>query len=104
MEALPVSSVSTATTGTTRGRGMDIDHARAGRRETKPFFRTSEFWVYAAATAAVLIFGYSGSDEMNTFRTWLLVSVLSGAYILTRGLSKSGSREGWRDGNEDNLG
>lgn len=82
----------------------DIDYARPGRRETKPFFRSSEYWVYAVATAAVLIFGYSGADEMDTFRTWLLVSVLSSAYVLTRGLSKSGSREGWRDSSGHGLG
>ena len=66
-------------------------------RETKPFYRTSEFLVLVAAVAAVIGFGYSGDDSLNTFRTWLLVTVLASTYIVSRGLAKAGSHADWDD-------
>jgi hypothetical protein len=74
---------------------------RRGVRETKPFYRTSEFLVYIASVAAVIGFGYSGDEEFNTYRTWMLFTVLSAAYIVSRGIAKAGSREGARDADHD---
>lgn len=74
---------------------------RPGVRETKPFYRTSEFLIYVASVAAIILFGYSGDDEFNTHRTWQLVTVLSAAYIISRGIAKAGSREGARQNDSD---
>lgn len=90
-------SISTGTgTTTSPVRTPSRSSARHGVRETKPFYRTSEFLAYVVATALVLVVGYSGSDEMNTYRTWQLVTFLTMAYVISRGLSKAGSREGAR--------
>jgi hypothetical protein len=68
-----------------------------GARETKPFYRTSEFIVFIALAAVVLVAGYSNNDTLDLFRTWALVTTLGAAYILSRGVAKAGSREGSRD-------
>ena len=75
---------------------------RLGVRETKPFYRTSEFLVFVASVAAVIAFGYMGDEEFNTYRTWMLVTVLASAYIVSRGIAKAGSREGAREA-DDNV-
>jgi hypothetical protein len=85
------------TVATGRHEARDRRDDRPGFRETKPFYRTSEFLVYIVAVAAVLIAGYSADDSLDAWRTWLLVAVLSSAYVVSRGLAKAGSRESWRD-------
>ena len=64
---------------------------RSDVRETKPFWLTSEFLTAAAVMAALLIAGYLRDDSLNTWRTWLLVTVVASAYILSRGIAKAGS-------------
>ena len=71
---------------TVRSRGADV-------RETKPFYKTSEFLMAVAAIAGLLIFGYAGDDELDTWRTWLLVATVASAYILSRGIAKAGSSD-----------
>src|SRR4051812_44561230 len=62
--------------------------------ETKSFFKTSEFIVWILSVAAVLIAtGMGGSDSLSTWHGALLVTVLSSAYMFSRGFAKSGSRE-----------
>ena len=65
--------------------------------ETKAFFKTSEFIVWLVATAAVLVVTHmDGSDSLTSWHGWLLVTVLSAAYMLSRGIAKAGSREPYR--------
>jgi hypothetical protein len=85
-----------STTGTPVRTPARTTH-RTGGRETKPFYRTSEFITYAAATFVIIVMGYSGHDTMTTYNTWQLVTFLTMAYILSRGLAKAGAREGARD-------
>jgi len=66
--------------------------ARLRRRpETKSFILTSEFWVAAAAAAAVFIAGYALDDIAKTnawrYGTWIAI-----AYIISRGIAKAGSQ------------
>lgn len=68
-----------------------------GARETKPFYRTSEFVVFIATAVIVVVAGYSDRDTLNLYRTWQLVTVLAAAYIVSRGVAKAGGREGARD-------
>ena len=60
----------------------------------KPFFLTSEFLVLAATIAALLI-AAAVADNFDAPLAWTLVTVAVAAYILSRGLAKSG--RGGRD-------
>lgn len=67
--------------------------SRPSARETKPFFRTSEFLVAAGLVLALLVAGYAHDDSLNTWRTWLLITVIGSAYVLSRGVAKAGSAD-----------
>ena len=75
---------------------------RATRRlatETKQAFKTTEFWAMVALVVAILIAGNSieaaegGPDIFGADKVWLYVTILGSAYMISRGLAKSGSRE-----------
>ena len=76
-------------------RRTDRTHRRS--TETKASFKTTEFFTYLAAVAAVLIAALV-VDEANdggfgAQQAWLYVTVLTVGYMISRGLAKSGSRE-----------
>jgi len=91
----------TASTPTYRGdvrdgRATDSDRSVRFRdfTETKAFYKTSEFIVWLVAAAAILIVTYmDGNDSLSSWHGWLLVAILSSAYMFSRGIAKSGSRE-----------
>ncbi|OKI61891.1 hypothetical protein [Micromonospora sp. CB01531] len=70
---------------------------RAPGTETKQAFLTTEFWVYAAAVAVVVVVSYwhgsitSGLKITNPNLSWWYITVLTAAYLFSRGLSKAGS-------------
>jgi hypothetical protein len=59
--------------------------------ETKPSFKTSELFTMLAIVAAILIAAAS-ADNFDAPRAWTLVAVVASAYMVSRGLAKSGSR------------
>jgi hypothetical protein len=74
--------------------------------ETKPAYKTTEFLMWVVAVAGVLIAAaLSGTDthkasgvavHTDYFRAdkaWLYITILTAAYMLARGLAKSGSRQ-----------
>ena len=67
--------------------------------ETKSAFKTTEFWIYAAAVAAVLIASAvvgttrQHADYFRADRAWLYIIILTVGYLLSRGFAKSGSRQ-----------
>jgi hypothetical protein len=68
--------------------------SRRSFTETKAFYKTSEFIVWLLTVAGVLVVTYiDDSASLSNWHGWLLVSVLSAAYMLSRGIAKSGSRE-----------
>jgi hypothetical protein len=76
--------------------------SRATRRlatETKQAFKTTEFWAMVALVVAILIAGNSiesaegGPDVFAADKVWLYITILGSAYMISRGLAKSGSRE-----------
>jgi hypothetical protein len=76
------------------GRGYASEGARRTFTETKAFYKTSEFIVWLVSIAGVLVVTYiDDSASLSNWHGWLLVSVLSAAYMLSRGIAKSGSRE-----------
>jgi hypothetical protein len=67
--------------------------------ETKQAFKTTEFWAMVALVVAILIAGNSiesaegGPDIFAADKVWLYITILGSAYMISRGLAKSGSRE-----------
>ncbi|MFI7209802.1 hypothetical protein [Micromonospora maritima] len=65
--------------------------------ETKQAFLTTEFWVYAAAVAVVVIAAFwrgaatNGLNINNPNQAWWYLTGLTAAYLVSRGLSKAGS-------------
>ena len=97
-----------ATGADTRRRGGAL--SRATRRlatETKQAFKTTEFWAMVALVVAILIAGNSiesaegGPDIFAADKVWLYITILGSAYMISRGLAKSGSRDPyWADSTE----
>jgi hypothetical protein len=94
----------TIETGRPRGPadGDTIETGRPRRRlstETKSAFKTTEFWIYLAAVAAVLIVPRvvgAGTHHVGYFRAdraLLYIVILTVGYMLSRGFAKSGSRQ-----------
>jgi len=71
--------------------------------ETKASLKSSEFYVYVLAVAAVLIAsllvggGEGNPDPFDAFDAWRFVTFLTIGYMISRGLAKAGSREPYRD-------
>jgi hypothetical protein len=64
-----------------------------GTTEARPGIMTTEFWLTLLAAVGVVVAGYI-SDTFTTDLAWALGAGLIAAYALSRGLAKSGSREG----------
>ncbi|HEX5540617.1 MAG TPA: hypothetical protein VFX60_03490 [Micromonospora sp.] len=66
--------------------------------ETKPALKTTEFYIYLAAVAGVLIAsqlvdsGAGGTDAFRADKAWWFISLLTIGYLISRGLAKAGSR------------
>ena len=84
-----------------RGREMDdgpgfadryVGYGRRPWSETKPFFLTSEFLTLLAAIAAIAI-AMAASDNFDSPRGFTLIAGLAAAYMIARGLAKSGTRD-----------
>jgi hypothetical protein len=71
------------------------DASRERSTETKASTKTSEFFVYVIAVAAVLIASLV-VDGFNATEGWMFFTFLSIGYMISRGLAKSGSREPYR--------
>jgi hypothetical protein len=88
--------------GTTSG-ARSASRNFAGRRlttETKAGPKTTEFLAWLLLTAGVLIAGLvtkagddGGVDRLPANDAWLFASIITAAYIVSRGLAKSGSSE-----------
>ena len=67
--------------------------------ETKQAFKTTEFWAMVALIVAILIAGNTiegeegGADIFAADKVWLYITILGSAYMVSRGLAKSGSRD-----------
>jgi hypothetical protein len=87
--------------------GADSTGARTGtgvvRRlatETKAAFKTTEFWAFVVVVVGILLSALlikggdtGGTDEFIARQAWLYVAIVTGAYLIARGLAKSGAPE-----------
>ena len=63
--------------------------------ETKEATKTTELIAYVLAVAGVAItaFTVDNNPDFGAERAWLYITILTAAYLISRGLAKSGSRE-----------
>jgi hypothetical protein len=105
-----------ATTGATGSTRVDRPQPNGIRsriaernHETKAAIKTTEFWAMLGLVVAILVSaalikgGDNGTDEFIAKQAWLYVSILGGAYFISRGLAKSGSYEPDSDYNPIDL-
>ena len=76
----------------------DLDRFAAD--ETKASLKTTEFWAMVVVIAAILI-ASAISDSLGDVRAWTLVAAVAIGYLISRGLSKAGTKY---TGAEDMLG
>ena len=76
--------------------------------ETKQAFKTTEFWAMVGVVVSILVSAAvinggdtDGTDEFIARQAWLYVAIVAGAYFISRGLAKSGSRDPYTESRED---
>jgi hypothetical protein len=97
----------------TRTRAVRTDPVqREGRvrrlsTETKQAFKTTEFWAMIGVVVAILVSAAAinggdtgGTDEFIARQAWLYVAIVAGAYFISRGLAKSGSRDPYTESDD----
>jgi hypothetical protein len=90
-------------------RSAERDGTRGGRvvrrisTETKAAFKTTEFFAMIGVIVGILVAAASigategHPDKFVGSQAWLYVAVVASAYMISRGLAKSGSREPYDD-------
>jgi hypothetical protein len=89
---------------TTTSGGNGRSGVRAGLErlstETKHASKTTEFYAMIAVILGILIAAATikggdtgGTDEFIARQAWLYVAIVAAAYMISRGLAKSGSRD-----------
>jgi len=79
------------------GRDQTADRGRTSASrpmthdEATPSFKTTELFTMIGILVAILIAAAS-ADNFDAPRAWTLVAVVASAYMVARGLAKSGSR------------
>jgi hypothetical protein len=91
-----------------------VRHTGTVRRlttETKQAFKTNEFWAMVGIIAAILVSAAAikggdtgGTDEFIARQAWLYVAIVAGAYLISRGLAKSGSSDPYTETRDDSNG
>ena len=92
-----------ATTGATRPAAHDASTRDRPRRslvtETKAAFKTTEFFAMIGVIVGILVAAASigategHPDKFIGSQAWLYVTIVASAYMISRGLAKSGSHE-----------
>ena len=68
--------------------------------ETKPFFLTSEFIVFVLYSMGLGIAALT-SDEVDAQLFWILATIATFGYMVSRGIAKAGTRSRAYDPRED---
>jgi hypothetical protein len=75
----------------------EVREIRPAGNETKASFKTTEFYIYLASVAGVLIASAAvrttgnHADYFRADRAWFFIVLLTIAYLVSRGLAKAGS-------------
>jgi hypothetical protein len=75
----------------------EVQEIRPTGDETKASFKTTEFYIYLASVAGVLIASAgvrtngNHSDYFRADKAWFFIVLLTIAYLVSRGLAKAGS-------------
>jgi hypothetical protein len=71
-------------------------------RETKPSPKTTELWLTVIGVIVLaVIYNASRDASLDLFRACLLGTIMTSAYVVSRGFAKAGSRDDERsDGHE----
>ena len=90
------------------GQARSVDRIRRFTTETKQAFKTTEFWAMVGVIVAILVSAAAikggdsgGTDEFIARNAWLYVSILGGAYFISRGLAKAGSHQPYDEDSDD---
>jgi hypothetical protein len=81
----------------TQPMGPQVQEIRPAGDETKGSLKTTEFWIYLAAVAGVLIASYAvgtnanHADYFRADKAWWFIALLTIGYLGSRGLAKAGS-------------
>lgn len=109
------SDARTTSTSTPLPAGMNPAHPGPTRRtrrlstETKAAFKTTEFFAYLISVIAVIVAAQtigrdsttaSHVDYFRADQAFLLITVLTVGYMLSRGIAKSGSRDFYDENND----
>jgi hypothetical protein len=65
--------------------------------ETKAGYMTTEFFLAIAAIVAILVATYVADADLGANEGWKYAAWVAVAYIVSRGLSKAGTREPYVD-------
>jgi hypothetical protein len=99
-----MTSAAAATGRTADNFGAGAIATRASTTETKASFKTTEFFAYLAAVAAVVITAWvvdgngNTADPFNAEQALRYLTFLTIGYMVSRGLAKAGSRERYTEG------
>ena len=66
------------------------DRVTGANDETKWAPLTTEFWAMLVLIIVIVV-AAAVSDSFNDVRAWTLVAIIGAAYILSRGIAKSGT-------------
>jgi hypothetical protein len=69
--------------------------------ETKPFFLTSEFLVYVLFVMGLGISSLTDNSGVDGRLFWILTTIATSAYMLSRGIAKAASRSRAHDPRDD---
>jgi hypothetical protein len=94
------------TSGTVAGRDRVMTRRPVAIAETKASTKTTEFYAMVGIIAGILIACWwvgrnDGVDAFKAERAWLYVSIVASAYMVSRGLAKSGSHDIHGGDNDD---
>jgi multisubunit Na+/H+ antiporter MnhG subunit len=98
-------SMATTSSGAVAGRER-VARRSVSIAETKASTKTTEFYAMIAVIAGILIACWwigrdDGVDAFKAERAWLYVAIVASAYMVSRGLAKSGSHD--YDGDRDDI-
>ncbi|CAM3804733.1 hypothetical protein KIPE111705_25880 [Kibdelosporangium persicum] len=81
------------------GPATEVTTSHRTGAETKPSFKTTEFFVFLASVAAVVITALvvdgsaeTGGDPFNAEQALRYITFLAIGYMISRGIAKAGSR------------